>query len=187
LFALFTKDLDPKWWDLFYCTPNEEVDGNFIFLDPFEFSEDESDSLSSSSEFSDLETLNWECEKPTFDFCTFSSLQKPDLEKRIQEIDWLLEIIPTWKYTFMENPRKEKADLLRHIYTPSKYLVKFLYGNPSSSRYAPTYPYFDFLDQHKDRQNFRKDREKLLKLQLKEKQQMLKLTLENIKQIKISI
>jgi hypothetical protein len=187
LSALFAEELDPKWWDLFYCAPNEEVDGNVIFLDPSEFSEDDSDSLSSSSEFSDSETLNWECEKPTFDFCMFSSLQKPDPEKRIQEIDWLLEITPTWKYTIRENLRKEKVDLLRYVATPSKDPVKVLYGNPSSSKYAPTDLYFDFPDQHKDRQNFRKDREKLLKLQLKEQQQMLKITLENIKQIKLSI
>jgi hypothetical protein len=42
LSALFVEDIDPKWWDLFYCAPNEEVDGNVIFLYPSEFSEDES-------------------------------------------------------------------------------------------------------------------------------------------------
>ena len=31
LFALFVEELDPKWWDLFYCAPSEEVDGNVIF------------------------------------------------------------------------------------------------------------------------------------------------------------
>jgi len=101
-YALFAEDLDPKWWDLFYCAPNKEVDGNVIFLDPSEFSGDDSYSLSSSYEFSDSETLNWECEKPTFDFYMFSSLQKLDPEKTIQEIDWLLEITPTWKYTIRE-------------------------------------------------------------------------------------
>jgi hypothetical protein len=112
------------------------------------------DSLSSSYGFSDSETLNWECEKPTFYFCMFLSLQKPNPEKRIQEIDSLLEITSTWKYTIRKNLRKEKVDLLRYVATPSKYPVKILYGNPSSSKYAPVDLYFDFPDQLKDKQNF---------------------------------
>jgi len=74
----------------------------------------------------------------------FSSLQKTDPEKRIQEIDWLLETTPTSKYTIRENVRKEKVDLLRYVATPSKVLVKVLSGNPSSSKYAPTDLYFNF-------------------------------------------
>jgi hypothetical protein len=99
----------------------------------------------------------------------------------------LLETTLAWKYTIRENLRKEKVDLLRYVATTRENIVKDLSSNPSSSRYAPTYLYMDFPDQHKDRKNFRKDREKLLKLQLKEQQQMLKITLKNIKQIKLSI
>jgi hypothetical protein len=69
-----------------------------------------------------------------------------------------------------ENLRKEKVDVLRYVSTPSKDSIKVLSSNPSSSKYASIDLYFDFPYQHKYKQNFRKYREKLLKLQLKEKQ-----------------
>jgi hypothetical protein len=68
----------------------------------------------------------------------FSSLKKPYFEKRIQEIDWLLEITSTWKYKIRKNLRREKVDLMRYFATPSEDPVKFLSDNPSSSKYAPT-------------------------------------------------
>jgi len=74
LSTLFTEDIDPKWWDLFFYSPSECPEGAIRYLDPSKFFD--SNSLSDTDlEFSDsryhtlLDPLNyWEDNKLQYEF-----------------------------------------------------------------------------------------------------------------------
>ena len=108
---------------------------------------------------------------------SFSSL-KPSPKARIPDIDAQLGNIPPFEYILRQSLREEKNKLLREVkgkisaLPPLDPHAQHIIYTPGY--YTPAELYKTHPESHKDRQQFKKDKEALLHMQLKEKQQAMK-------------
>ena len=113
---------------------------------------------------------------------------KPSPKARIVEIDAQLGNIPPFECILRQSPREEKNKLLCEVKGKSSTLPP-LYPHAQHiiytlGYYTPAELYKTHPESHKDRQQFRRDKEALLHMQLKEKQQVMKKLAVEITKIK---
>ena len=103
---------------------------------------------------------------------------------RIAEIDKELSETPVYQYMKRQDLKDEKRNLL----TRRKAKEKEKYVSPEISKnlafYQPDDLYKGYHDHHEDRQKFRKDKENMLRLQIKDKQYSLKKLVKEIEELK---
>jgi len=208
LSALFTNEFDPAWWDLEYGDPSSFSEGVIVYLPDDEASDFDSDASSNSS--SDVTTLggckcpqsslsslsssededNFEYRPPPFlgMLSNFHSPKVSDTE-RLEQIEGELSKLEPYKYQQRTALRNEKNALIQRLKGKSP-----LVDSPSPSPkliaasmlgyYTPTELFREHPDSHRDRQSFRRDKESLLWLQIREKQQALRTLAAEISELK---
>ena len=96
------------------------------------------------------------------------TLNKPqNIEKRIAAIDLQLSETPTYEYLLHASLKEEKKQLLKQL-EHDKGKGKITTATPTI--YNPVDLYKGYPDGHDSRQNYRMDKEQMLRLQVREKQ-----------------
>lgn len=183
--APFFEQVDPAWWALYFCEQDQYPSGEIMFLPNDsdihlnKFAPSDSDSSSSDSDSTSESNLGG-CEgPPDFDFSCymFSSSTKPSPQQRLAAIDQQLSKILVFEYILRGELKEEKKKLLS--------LLKGKEKQSEEGKLSPSHhPTFYNPAEHEDRQKFRKDKENLLCLQIKEKQNFLKKLVREIEDLK---
>ena len=181
---MFSENLDPAWWDLAWCAAGDYPEGEIVFLPEEGDSSDSDPALdkfypdSSDSSYSDSDeeaNLGGCSGPPDFSFYMFSfNPPKVSSEFRIAEIDKELSETPVYQYMKRQDLQDERRKLLTRIKAKEKFSEeKEKSVSPKISKnpafYQPVDLYKGYPDHHKDRQKFRKDKENLIRLQIKDK------------------
>ena len=104
----------------------------------------------------------------------FSFSQKASIEKQLADIDLQLSSIPAFQYILRRDLKEEKNKLLSLLERTSKEKGKTDSPSNIPVHYNPADLYRNYPDEHESRQSYRRDKEKMIRLQIKEKQQQLR-------------
>ena len=196
---MFSEDLDPAWWDLTWCAVGDYPEGEIVFLPEEGDSSDFDPALdkfapnssnSSSSYFDEEANLGGCSGPPNFSFYMFSfNPPKVSSEFRIVEIDKEFFESPVYQYMKRKDLKDETIKLLTRRKAKEKVSEeKEKSVSPEISKspalYQPADLYKGYPDHHEDRQKFRKDKENLLRLQIKDKHNSLKKLVKEIEELK---
>jgi hypothetical protein len=115
----------------------------------------------------------------------FSVQKKKDenMQQRLADIDKELSEIPIYQYVLRQDLKDEKKNILEQL--KEKY-VKEEESHPLKKNlvaYNPTELYKEYHDQHKDRQLFRQDKSRMLRLQIKYKHSNLRKLIHEIEDL----
>ena len=114
----------------------------------------------------------------------FSFSQKASIEKQLADIDLQLSSVLAFQYILRRDLKEEKKKLLSLLERTSKGKGK---ADPPSDvpvHYNPADIYRNYPDEHESRQSYRRDKENMLRIQIKEKQQQLKKIVSEIESLK---
>ena len=191
---MFIDDFDPAWWDLNSCNHDELPDEVVVFLPEDSFSDDDASSVS-SDDVRDLggcwlqESNSADCfsyHQPSFHFSMFRSPTVSDSE-RLAQIDEEMGKIEPYRYKLREALREKKSKIHKRLkgkqpLNPLSPHTEKVVTSPGF--YTPAELYTVHPDNHKDKHSFRRDKETLLILQIKEKQNALRNIAAEIGEIK---
>ena len=115
----------------------------------------------------------------------FSLSRTQQLEKKLAEIDLQLLVTQPYQYRLREALKEDKRRLLRELEQDQG--NKKIVSSPSSISYNPIELYIGYPEAHEDRKSFRTNKEQAIRLQIKEKQNLVRQLCDEIDSLKCAI
>ena len=112
------------------------------------------------------------CEPLDYDFSLYmlSFSKKTSIEKQLADIDMQLSSVPAFEYILRRDLKEEKKKLSSLLEKSTKGKEKAYSPSDTVTLYNPADIYRNYPDEHDSRQSYRRDKEKMLRLQIREKQ-----------------
>ena len=99
----------------------------------------------------------------------FPFSQQAFIEKQLADIDLQLSFVPAFQYILRRDLKEEKKKLLSLLERTNKGKGKVDPPLDIPIHYNPADIYRNYHDEHESRQGYRRDKEKMLRLHIKEK------------------
>ena len=119
-----------------------------------------------------------------FSLYMLSFNKNTSIEKKLADVDLQLSFVPAFKYILRRDLKEEKMKLLSLLEKSTKGKEKADSPSNALTLYNPIDICKNYPNEHDSRQSYRRDKENMPRLQIREKQQQLRKIVSEIKHLK---